>query len=380
MKGKISSVQKSYHSIASDLVAKINAGLFAEGTFLPIERDLISVYGVTRTTIRRALAALVEEGHGQLVPNKGVLAVRKSAPGSKAIAFIDGSTLVLRSLYAQLNAAFLNLDYHLVHIDSQLIGLENALLFAQDRHLEGAFVWSFEGFPDVELLERIQAGMPIVALDHRLGSFDSDIVTFDYFQMAQDATGHLIRSGRKRVAVTGMLDMLDTTHDRFSGYMRGQFVNGRSPDVRDFVFCHTSGYAEPNYEQLMNRLRDPDRPDALFVMQDEFVPGVVDAVLQCGLSIPGDIAVATIGDDVVVTVEGQEVTAVRCDWEGFSQEAMNLMLKRIREPAGPRMRIVGRHELVPGGPSERFAAGAHAHTYMVTRRRRTAGSDSLVNK
>jgi DNA-binding LacI/PurR family transcriptional regulator len=115
-------------------------------------------------------------------------------------------------------------------------------------------------------------------------------------------------------------------------------------------------------------------------MQDEFVPGVVDAVLQCGLSIPSDVAIATIGDDVVVTVEGQEVTAVHCDWEGFAQNAMDLMLKRIREPFGSRVRIVGSHELVPGGPSERFSGGTRAHTYMVTRRRRTVGSNSFVNK
>ncbi len=380
MKPTKSSERKSYHGIASDLTSKIESGIFAEGSFLPIERDLIAEYGVTRTTIRRALASLVEEGHGRLVPNKGVLAVRKGQAATKAIGFVDGSTTVLRSLYSKLSASFLNIGYHLVHIDSQVIGLENALLFAHERQFDGAFVWSFEGFPDPGLIQNVQKSLPLVVLDHSLGSVGTDLVTFDYMQMAHEAVEHLAKSGRKRIAVTGMLDMLDTTHQRFSGYLRGLFANDIIPDVRDFVFCYTSGYREPNYEQLTLRLQALDRPDAIFVLQDEFVPGVVECVLECNLSIPDDIAIATIGDDVVVSVGGQGITAVHCDWEGFAQEAMDLMLQRIREPDGSRICLIGKHELVPGGSAERFAGSAHAQTYMVTRRGRAGASDRFVSK
>jgi LacI family transcriptional regulator len=380
MKPTKASDRTSYHKIAGELIQQVRTGGFVEGSFLPIERDLMAEYGVTRTTVRRALSQVVEEGFGKLVPNKGVLAVRKGATGSKAIGFIDGSSVVLRSLYARLNASFLNLGYHLVHIDSQVIGLENALLFAHEREFEGAFVWSFEGFPDNALLERIQRTMPLVALDHSLGSFHSDLVTFDYMKMAHEAVGHLIKSGRRRIAVTGMLDMLDTTHQRFSGYMRGLFENGQTPDVRDYVFCYTSGYLPPNHDHLASRLASADRPDALFVMQDEFVPGVVQTVLGCGLRIPDDIAIATIGDDVVVSVGGQDITAVHCDWDGFAGMALDLMLRRIKEPHGPRERLLGKHEVVSSQPSTKFVGDANAQTLMVTRRGRAGAKEGFATK
>ena len=338
---------KSYRAIALDLIKKIASGDVEEGSFLPVERSLIEEYGVTRTTVRRALADLVDQGHGKLVPNRGVVALKKRPPGSKAIGFVAGSSVVLRSLYAKLNSTLLNMGYYLVHIDSQSIGLENALLFAQEHGFIGVFIWSFEGYPDAELLARVQETMPVVALDHKLGSFDSDIVSFDYLEMANRAVGYLYQAGRKRVAVSGMMDMLNTTHGRFSGYMKAVFANGCIPDVRDYAFCFTSD-STANYDQLTARLKSADRPDAIFVMQDQFVPGVVDTVLQCGLSVPNDVAIATIGDDLVVNVGGQGITTIHCDWEGFAVAAMDLFLMRMRQPKGERIQIFCKYELVPG--------------------------------
>jgi DNA-binding LacI/PurR family transcriptional regulator len=375
MKDDRSASGKSYHAIADDLIQKIESGVFPEGKYLPIEKDLISEYGVTRTTVRRALAALVEDGYGQLVPNKGVVALRKHKTGTKAIGFIDGSSIVLRLLYSKLSAAFLNEGYHLVHIDSQVIGLENALLFAQEHQFESAFVWSFDGFPDSDLLKRVQEKLPIVVLDHSIRGVETDLVTFDYLQMAHQVVDHLIQQGCKRVTVTGMLDMLDTTHDRFSGYLSALFANHMTPTVRDFNFCYTSGYGEPNYDQLISRLKSADRPDAIFVMQDEFVPGVVECILQCGLSISEDVRVATIGDDVVVSVGGQGITAVHCDWDAFALDAMKLMLKRMRDPMGKRERLIGKYELVPGEIREAKAMGGHAQSLVVTSRRRRGMAD-----
>lgn len=363
------SERRSYAKIAEHLIERIKSEDLPDGTFLPIEKDLMSEYGVTRTTVRRALAVVVEEGYGTLIPNKGVLPIKAEAPRSKSIAFVDGSSLVLRSLYSKLNAEFLTLGYHLVHIDSEVIGLEHALLFAEERGYDAAFIWSFEGFPDTEVVHRVAKKMPIIALDHALRGFEADLVTYDFFQMAVEAVDYLLKASRKRVAVTGMLDMLETTHDRFSGYLKALFDNGLTPSVTNFAFSYTSGYGPVNYEHLIHRLRADDRPDALFVMQDEFVPSAVDAVLQCGLSIPGDVEIATIGDDVVVSVGGQGITSVHCDWDAFAELALNLMLDRLRDPSGPKRRLVGPHSL-SRGRSQKAIDLHQSQTFVVTRQRK----------
>ena len=51
-----------YRRISGDIRAKIESGAYAPGTKLPPERRLTELYGVERTTVRRALELLSEEG------------------------------------------------------------------------------------------------------------------------------------------------------------------------------------------------------------------------------------------------------------------------------------------------------------------------------
>ncbi|HEV2778527.1 MAG TPA: GntR family transcriptional regulator [Actinophytocola sp.] len=50
-----------WQQIADDITAEITAGELPAGSRLPAEQDLAEIYGVARTTIRRAIAALVEQ-------------------------------------------------------------------------------------------------------------------------------------------------------------------------------------------------------------------------------------------------------------------------------------------------------------------------------
>lgn len=343
--------ERSYRAIADEIARRIETGEIPSGSYLPTERELQIQFDVSRTTIRRALAQLIENGIGESVPNKGVLVkgIQPVSTGIQMIAFIDGATTVLRSLYSRLSSAFLQEGFHLLHIDSQSIGLESAILFAQSQGCHGAFIWSFEGFPPAATLEEAQKLMPIVLLDHKIRGFESDIVTMDGFQMGYDATIHLAKSGRKRIAVTGMLDMLDTSFDRFSGYMRALFDSGLMPSVRDYVFNKTSGYEGFDCLALQNRLSMPDRPDAIFVMQDDCLPSVVQCILDSGLTIPDDVAIVTVGDDTRVSVGNVGISAIRCDWSGLADLAIVLMLRRLRGVSEPAQTYTAGYRLIVNG-------------------------------
>ena len=51
-----------YRQISDDISAKIDSGIYAAGAMLEPERKLMEIYGVERTTIRRALDVLAREG------------------------------------------------------------------------------------------------------------------------------------------------------------------------------------------------------------------------------------------------------------------------------------------------------------------------------
>lgn len=62
-----------YQIIEADLLHKIKTGIYEEGTIIPKEIDLTSMYGVSRPTIRQAIQNLVNQGYLQRTKRLGTV-------------------------------------------------------------------------------------------------------------------------------------------------------------------------------------------------------------------------------------------------------------------------------------------------------------------
>jgi DNA-binding LacI/PurR family transcriptional regulator len=325
-----------YQAIADTLREEIRNGRFAKGAFLPTERDLQSEYAVSRGTVRRALAALIESGWAEARPNRGVAAKLGPTVGAGgSVAFVDHADMVNERVFFGISQALQGTGFHLTLVDSRKFGLEGALEYALENGFAAAFVWSKVGFPDADRVNAIAGRMPVVAIDHGIGQVQTDLVCRDDLGGASLAVKHLASLGRTRIAVSGMMDMLSINHARFSGYLQGIFQSGLGPHPADFLFCLTSGYGSEETGLLSHRLRESDRPDAIFVLQDMCVPAVVDAVFGAGLRIPEDVAVASFGGEVGIQIDGVGLTTTAVDWHRFAEQCVDVLLRRIREPLSP---------------------------------------------
>ena len=52
-----------YKKIANDIIKDLLSGKYSETKKLPKEEDLIQFYGVSRTTLRKSIAILVNKGY-----------------------------------------------------------------------------------------------------------------------------------------------------------------------------------------------------------------------------------------------------------------------------------------------------------------------------
>lgn len=343
--------RNEFVTIAASLQEKIRSGEIGLGRILPTERELQEEFSVSRSTIRRALQRLTEEGWVQIVPNRGAVASAGfSRPKTTKVALIDGGTYVLRVLLHRFSQKLQKYGYQMVHLaGAPNIAIEDPLQYAQDHDFAGAIIWPYRGFSDESVMERLTTSIPVVALNHLLPGGKVDLVTFDYIKAAEEATRHLLASGCKRIAITGMMDMMEANHHRFTGYLRALFDAGLQPQPRDFLFNFTSALSEPDNWLLEQRLRSPDRPDGLFVFQDEFIASTVETVLRCGLRIPEDIKLVTIGDEVDVTVNDCGMTSIALDWDTMAQQAADLLLDRIENPTRELKVITAPHQLIKRG-------------------------------
>lgn len=332
---------KGYQAIADDLREQIRAGKYAPGAFLPTERELQDSFGVSRSTVRRALSALAESGWAEMKPKRGVAA--RLGPATELggnVAYIDHGDQVNERVFFGLSRLLQGTGFHLIHVDSRRYGVEGAIEYAADSGFAAAFVWSKTGFPDTAQVRAAQRKLPLIALDHGLRGIGTDLVTEDNLGGAEVVVGHLAKQGRKRIAISGMIDMLEINHERFSGYLKALFAHGMLPSPKDFVFCLTSGGTPPDTSLLTKRLMDEDRPDAVFVLQDMCVPPVVEAIFAAGLRVPEDVAVVSFGGEVPVQIDNVGLTTVAIDWPHFAEACVNVLERRLRNPFEPFSQIV----------------------------------------
>ncbi len=362
------STRNIFRDVASDLQKQIADCSIELGRYLPTERDLQLQYNVSRSTIRRALSRLIDDGWAHNVPNKGVIAGSGLRPlKSNRIAIIDQDNFVTRVLFTRMQDRLRTLGYELEQfVGVEQMPMEQEMLRALDQDFAGIILWPYQGFPNQEIIRRVCQSMPVVVLDHRLRDSNHDLVTFDHFENGRRATRHLIEMGCQRVAITGMMDMLDTTHQIFCGYMAAQFDAGLKPQARDYAFIHTSGMEEADPIPLRTRLTAEDRPDGLLVLTDDFLAVTIETALRVGLRVPQDIKVMSIGDDVDVTVESCGTSAVARDWDDMMNRAVELIVERIEDPMrSPRIQIANSSMVIRGlcgAPQEKWNAGLHEPT------------------
>lgn len=339
-----------YQGIAEELREQIRSGRYLPGAFLPTEKDLQTEYRVSRSTVRRALAALAESGWAEIKPKRGVAAcVGPEASLSGNVAFIDHADLVNDRVFFGISRALHGTGLQLSHVDSRVYGVEGAVEYAAETGCVAAFIWSKEGFPDVERVEAARQKLPLIALDHRLGSIKTDLLTEDNLNGAATIVCHLARQGRTRIAVSGMMDMLEVNHERFSGYLKGLFDSGLMPHPVDFQFCVTSGGGPEETSALVRRLQDDDRPDAIFVLQDMCVPQVVEAIFEAGLRVPEDVAVAAFGGEALLQIDNVGLTSMMVDWPQFTEACVEVLLGRLKRPNMPYAHVCLQTSLVVRG-------------------------------
>lgn len=158
---------------------------------------------------------------------------------------------------------------------------------------------------------------------------------------ARSATEHLLRSGRRRLAViTGPMDQ-EASVARWQGFVDAMAVAGLAPSLVEHAdFSHDGG------ARAMARLllADPDL-DAVFVASDNMAAGAVSTLRAHGRTVPGDVAVVGFDDLDVARHTDPPLTTVHQPVRALGHE-MASMLIRVMDGESPSPIILPTHLVV----------------------------------
>jgi DNA-binding LacI/PurR family transcriptional regulator len=199
-----------------------------------------------------------------------------------------------------------------------------------------------------ELVEtHAPAGVPLVVL---AGNPDPryDCVVLDAARAAGDATDHLVRTGRTRIAAIG-------AHPAEAGGPPQPHTMGYQQAVRRAGLRLPAGYLRTTAQQrpadgyyaARELLAYEQRPDAIFCYHDRIAVGVIRAAADAGLRVPEDVAVIGIGDSEEGRYTRPALTTVAADPAFIAHKALDLVNGRLGGAAGGSVQVVVPHVVLP---------------------------------
>ena len=189
----------------------------------------------------------------------------------------------------------------------------------------------------------VEHELPVVLVDP-LSTPSREIPTIGVtnWSGAKEAVQHLLSLGHTRVGMIAGRSHSPAGSARLHGYRAALEEAGIAYDpqiVRSTDFDYDEGLSATPHV-----LRAPDRPTALFAASDAQAMGVLEAARQCGLSVPGDLAVMSFDDSLVAAMACPPLSAVRQPFEELGHEATRVLVQLAegRPPASLRIELATR--------------------------------------
>ena len=186
-----------------------------------------------------------------------------------------------------------------------------------------------------------ESRMPFMLIG-RHPTLDVNYLDIDNVQAGQEATLHLFRLGRKRIATIAGPHNQIAGYDRLRGYQKALQDRGQpfQPElVAEGDFTEAGGYT------AMLRLI-PMKPDAVFVASDMMAIGVLRALHEANLRVPDDVAVIGFDDIPAAAKADPPLTTMRQPIRSMGMVAVETLIDIIAHPGSDTRHVVLTTELV----------------------------------
>lgn len=240
-------------------------------------------------------------------------------------AIIEGIDAVLQPLGYSLSICVTNEQYLLE------LGYIEKLL---SNRVEGMFVSVSQETYDAGHYEHFEnvyrRNLPLIFIDREYEGYAAGSVTIDDYHGAFAAVEHLINTGRRRIAHLKGPNGMAVAEQRFKGYSECLKKYGL-PEYESLII-NTNFKVESAIDPVRQLLALPERPDAIFCVNDQVAIGAMKIIRDYGLSIPTDIAIAGFDDSPISGYISPSLTSVARPGRKIGMEAARILVNYLETP------------------------------------------------
>ncbi len=177
-------------------------------------------------------------------------------------------------------------------------------------------------------------GKPVVLLSStQTDSFQAPVARPDNHEGTVAAVDHLIEHGHTRIGFVGNLAQRDI-RDRFSGYRQALESHGLTADPA-LMFSVPDNSAKAGEIAARGILDAAQRPTALMVGTDRNAIGVMGALADAGVSVPGEVAIVAFDNIAAGTYSIPGLSSVDPRFDEVGALAGRILLGKIRGDETP---------------------------------------------
>ncbi|MBN8217879.1 MAG: GntR family transcriptional regulator [Spirochaetes bacterium] len=343
-----------FHQLAQALRAEIRSGKRAKGEYLPNEAALEKAYGVSRVTVRRALAELKAEGLIESRRRAGTRVTGKGAASrSRLIGVLTPNMFqaqyasFLHALEGALRPQGLDLIVHNSELSPEVerAGLEAHLARGVEAILH---IWDKKSAANLPLLKRIAAaGIPLLVVDHREAGLDADFIVQDHRLGMKLALEYLVARGARKLLHVRAVVGLWGADEREAGFREEARRQGvPTGDLTTLVGDYDGETARAS---LARHYRPGvPFPTGIVASADMTAQAAHDFFHERGARIPGELHLVAFGTDPGALRSREAIQCIDSMAAVQARAAAARLLERLGGD-GARRVVVTPMALAPGG-------------------------------
>lgn len=173
----------------------------------------------------------------------------------------------------------------------------------------------------------VRRDIPLVYIDRKYDAALANGVIVDDYDGAFMATQHLIEIGCRRIAHLHGPKGLTVSEYRFNGY-RDCLLKHNFP-IDERLICTTNFEVESAIEPTKYLLNLPERPDAIFGVNDHVCIGAMSVIREQNIKIPQEIALVGFDDSPIAQYFSPPLSSVQRQSRQIGLEASELLLAQL---------------------------------------------------
>jgi len=174
-----------------------------------------------------------------------------------------------------------------------------------------------------------RGGTPLVLVDRHVPGLRAATIRVDNRAGAVEAVTHLAALGHRRIAIIKGIDGVETSDERFAGYVEALRDNGLK--VRPSLVKEGRFLKNRAITATQELLRMKDRASAIFVCNEPMASGCMLALKESGVRVPQDISLICFDDPVWAEYTSPPLTTVSQPSYTMGMLAFDYLLAQITD-------------------------------------------------